>query len=148
MDWWLWIPELLALLALLLAIPLVWLTSRRRWLSRRGAAFDCSVRLRETTPGTGWVLGVARYRDDELQWFPSFGPSFRPRLVFKRGEVRAGAQRGPSPTEAIVLFDDMRIMKLIGPKTSREVAMAPDSLTGLLSWLESAAPGRYESSPR
>ena len=142
MDW-VGITEVVALaLVLLLLVPLLFLGVRRRWLSREGGLFDCSVRLSTTTPGTGWVLGVARYSGDNLEWFRAFSVSVRPRLIFRRSIVHAGLQREPDPIEAVVLYDDQRILRLeVNDGRSWEVAMAVASLTGLLSWLESAPPG-------
>lgn len=140
---WLIVTELLVVaLVVLLLLPILWLIARRRWLSRQGGLFECSLRLSTTTPGTGWVLGVARYSGERLEWFRSFSLSLRPRLVFRRGATRAGAQRRPDAIEAVLLYADQRIIRLETTEgSSWEVAMQEDSLTGLLSWLESAPPG-------
>lgn len=148
MDW-LAVTEVVAIVAaLVVIIPICWLIARRRWLARRGGLFDCSLRLRTTTPGTGWVLGVARYSEDRLEWFRSFSLSFRPRMVFQRSVTRAGAQRPPDQLEALLLFDDQRIIQLeLADGSHWEAAMAVDSLTGLLSWLEAAPPGQGYQRP-
>ncbi len=142
MDW-LTVTETVAItLLVLLLIPVFWLIARRRWLSRQGGLFDCSLRLSTTTPGTGWVLGVARYTGERLEWFRSFSFSLRPRMIFRRGATKAGPQRDPDPIEAVLLYDDQRIVRLdLTDGRCWELAMQPDSLTGLLSWLESAPPG-------
>ena len=132
---------LLSILALLVLVPVVLLAARRRWLARLGGSFECSVRLHDTTPGSGWVLGVARYQGDRVEWFRSFSASFRPRLEFVRGQAHAGPQRVPTAIESVVLFEDQRIVELTTPEGSWEVAMTADSLTGMLSWLEAAPPG-------
>lgn len=145
MDW-LGITEVVALtLVLLLVVPVVLLGVRRRWLSRQGGLFDCSVRTPGTGPGTGWVLGVARYTGDNLEWFRAFSLALRPKVIFPRSRSHAGAQRDPDPIEAVVLYDDQRIVSLeLTDGRSWELAMSVSSLTGLLSWLESAPPGsRY-----
>ncbi len=144
MDW-LGITELVALtLVVLLLIPVLFLGVRRRWLSRQGGLFDCSVRLSTGTPGTGWVLGVARYSGDNLEWFRAFSISLRPRMIFPRSQSHAGAQREADPIESVLLYDDQRILCLeLSDGRSVEVAMAVASLTGLLSWLESAPPGAH-----
>ena len=133
--------------ALLLSIAWLWL--RRRWLSRAGGTFACSLRRESSTPGSRWVLGVARYRASELQWFPSFSLSLWPSQRFHRTQVRAGEQRLASPAEAeLLLYDEQRILALEGPPGGVELAMAAGSLTGLLSWLEAAPPGMsYRMSP-
>ena len=57
-------------------------------------------------------------------------------------------QPHPDAGEAVDLLDEQRIVGLQGPRDDVELAMAPDSLTGLLSWLEAAPPGmRYRPSP-
>ncbi|MCA0293976.1 MAG: DUF2550 domain-containing protein [Actinobacteria bacterium] len=145
MDW-LGITETVALtLVVLLLLPVAFLGIRRRWLSRQGGLFDCSVRLSTKTPGTGWVLGVARYSGDNLEWFRAFSISVRPRLIFPRSQARAGQQREPDSIESVLLYDDQRIVRMeIADGSSWELAMSVPSLTGLLSWLESAPPGsRY-----
>ena len=144
MDW-LGITELVALiLVILLLVPVLFLGVRRRWLSREGGLFDCSVRLSTETTGTGWVLGVARYSGDNLEWFRAFSVSLRPRVIFPRSQSHAGAQREADPIESVLLYDDQRILCLeLSDGRSVEVAMAVASLTGLLSWLESAPPGAH-----
>ena len=145
MDW-VGITEVVALvLVSVLLLPVACLGARRRWLSRQGGLFDCSLRLQPKTPGSGWVLGVARYSGDNLEWFRAFSLSLRPRVIFPRSQSRAGAQREPDPIESVLLYDDQRIIRMeVADGRSWEVAMSMDSLTGLLSWLESAPPGaRY-----
>ncbi|MFT4217383.1 MAG: DUF2550 domain-containing protein [Micropruina sp.] len=137
---------IIALLALSVVIGWIWL--RRRWLSRAGGSFACSYHPPTRTPGTHWVLGVARYREHELQWFPAFSLSLWPRRRFERDEIRAGEQRLPEADEVAWLLEGQRIVSLHGPAEQVELAMAPDSLTGLLSWLDASPPGmRYRRSP-
>ena len=63
--------------------------------------------------------------------------------------MRAGEQRLPDAGEVAWLLEGQRIVSLEGPVEQIELAMAPDSLTGLLSWLEAAPPGmRYRHSPQ
>jgi hypothetical protein len=140
------IAEWVALaLAVVLLVPVLFLATRRRWLSRQGGLFDCSLRLSNKTPGAGWALGVARYSGDNLEWFRVFSPSLRPRLIFPRSVVHAGLQRDPDAIESVVLTNDQRIVRLeLTDGRSWELAMSMASLTGLLSWLESSPPGaRY-----
>lgn len=142
MDWLVATEVIAVTLVVLIALPVLWLIARRRWLAREGGLFDCSLRLTTTTPSTGWVLGVARYSGEDLEWFRSFSLSLRPRQVFPRGVTRAGAQRTPDAIESVLLYDEQRIIRLeLDHGASWEVAMRPESLTGLLSWLESAPPG-------
>lgn len=149
MDW-LEVTEIVALIVVVVVLlPIAWLIARRRWLARHGGLFDCSVRLKTTTPGTGWVLGVARYRDARLEWFRSFSLSLRPRLVFQRSQTRAGGQRRPDQYEALLLLEDQRVIRLDSSEGDGwELSMTTDALTGLLSWLEAAPPGQgYQRPP-
>ncbi len=133
--------ESLGLLLVLAVLLLVLLAARRRWLSRSGGTFECSLRLRTATPGAGWVLGVGRYHGGRLEWFRFFSFAVRPRETFPRGSVRVVDSRDPDPVEAVSLTAESRILALeVGPQT-RELAMSEDSVLGLLAWLEAAPPG-------
>lgn len=155
--------ETVAVILLLLALILVGLAVRRRWVARNGGTFECSMRTTkrrssagtatsstsstdsEPTPGTSWVLGVARYSGDNLEWFRFFSLAWWPKYSFPRSEVHVIEHRRPSPAEAVALYADQEIVSLsIGTGTNaerRDLAMSPDSLTGMLSWLEAAPPG-------
>ena len=145
MDGWLGVAEVLGALVLLLVLSLVGLALRRRWLARQGGTFECSLRLHSTSPSSGWVLGVGRYNEDLLEWFRFFSYSWRARKSFPRREVRVLDTRDPDPVEAVSLYAEQRIVRfevtLDGEQQEWELAMSPDSLTGLLSWLEAAPPG-------
>lgn len=144
MDWW---PVIdIAILVTLMAAPLVWLLVRRRWLTRQGGLFDCSMRLRRKKGTNGWVLGVARYTGEFLEWFPVFSASFRPRMRVYRPHTRVIGQRRPEFDEAAALYGGSQVV-VLGLESAEEceLAMSAQSLTGLLSWLESAPPGmRYQ----
>ena len=146
MHGWLLVVVVVLLAALLAAAALVALPLRRRWLARDGGLFECSVRLNTTTPGAGWVLGMARYNAEMLEWFRFFSYASRPRKTFLRSEVRVLTSRDPDPVEAVALYAGQRVVELEeqGPGALRgeswEIAMGGDSLTGFLSWLEAAPP--------
>lgn len=145
MDGWLGVAEVLGALVLLLVLALVGLALRRRWLARQGGTFECSLRLHATSPSSGWVLGVGRYNEDLLEWFRFFSYSWRARKSFPRREVRVLDTRDPDAVEAVSLYAEQRIVRFEivvgGEQQEWELAMSPDSLTGLLSWLEAAPPG-------
>lgn len=141
MSGWLGVLEILGLLLVLAVLLLLLLAARRRWLSRSGGTFECSLRLRTTTPGAGWVLGVGRYHGGRLEWFRFFSFAVRPRETFPRNAVRVVDSRDPDAIEAVSLTTESRILALeVGPET-RELAMSEDSVLGLLAWLEAAPPG-------
>jgi len=142
---WLGVIEVLGVLLVLLVIALALLAARRRWLDRLGGTFECSLRLNMMTPGTGWALGVGRYNEGILEWFRFFSYALRPHKVFDRAVVRVLETRDPDLVEAVALSSDHRVLRLETRVASTdqewELAMSPDSLTGLLSWLEAAPPG-------
>ncbi len=140
------IVELVAALVVLAVLLLLLLAARRRWLSRQGGTFECSLRLDPARPGTGWVLGVARYHDGLLQWFRFFSYDWRPRKEFVRSGVRVLESRDPTALEAVSLYAEQRVVRfeVLGADDATEqwdLAMSPGSVTGLLSWLEAAPPG-------
>ena len=151
-----WIGAVVVALVILLAlvVPLVYLALRQRVVTRQGGAFECSMRLRpvavgqlqaEQAPSTNWVLGVARYHHDRVEWFRFFSFSPLPRMTFRRSDSRVVDTRDPEPAEAVALYDGQRVVRLaIGAHETTEVwelAMNSDSLTGFLAWLEAAPPG-------
>ena len=145
MDAWLTAVVVLIAIVVVLLAGLALLALRRRWLSREGGTFECSVRLGRSTPGAGWVLGLARYNAEKLEWFRFFSYSARPRKTFLRNEVRILQSRDPDPVEAVALYAGQRVVVLEEQQASTvrvwDLAMGSGSLTGLLSWLEAAPPG-------
>ena len=145
MHGWFVGAEIAVLIVLVLVLPLVVLALRCRWLARQGGTFECSLRLRTSTPGAGWALGVARYNDENLEWFRFFSYSFGPRKTFVRNEINVLDSREPDPVEAVSLYVGQRIVRIettTGPQPEIwDVAMSGESLTGMLSWLEAAPPG-------
>lgn len=139
------VVEVLIVVLVLLVIALALLAVRRRWLDRLGGTFECSLRLNMSTPSAGWALGVGRYNEGILEWFRFFSYALRPHQVFERAAVRVVETRDPDMVEAVALTSDHRVLRLeipdARPDQEWELAMSPDSLTGLLSWLEAAPPG-------
>jgi uncharacterized protein DUF2550 len=142
MPLWEWLVDSSGVLLLLLLLYGVALVVRRRWISRNGGTFELSVRVRSGRGGRGWILGVARYTEDGLEWFRVFSLAPRPRLVYRRAEIEYLGRREPSGVEAYSLYSGHIVVSCRTPAGPLEVAMSPDALTGFLAWLESAPPGR------
>ncbi|HLT59959.1 MAG TPA: DUF2550 domain-containing protein [Microlunatus sp.] len=151
-----WVSAVVVVLVILVlvAAPLVTLALRQRVLTRQGAAFECSMRLRPVavgqleavqTPSTNWVLGVARYSQDRVEWFRFFSFSPLPRMTFRRADSRVIDTRDPAPDEAVALYEGQRVVRIaVGVHESLrvwELAMSSESLVGFLAWLEAAPPG-------
>ena len=141
MEGWYLGAEIAILAVLLLVLPLVSLALRRRWVAREGGTFECSLRLRASAHGAGWALGVARYNEENLEWFRFFSYSLRPRKSFVRSDLTVLDNREPDAVEAVALYAGQRIVRLETRTETCDLAMSAESLTGLLSWLEAAPPG-------
>lgn len=142
MPAWQWAVDtaVVALLAVLLYG--FFLVVRRRLLSRDGGAFELSVRLRTDRPGRGWVLGLGRYRGDDLEWFRIFTLSWRARFTWQRSELSYTGRRAPTAAEGHSLYDDQLVVVCETSTGPVEMAMSEASLTGLQSWIEAGPPGQ------
>ncbi|WP_170970332.1 DUF2550 domain-containing protein [Nocardioides jishulii] len=132
---------LLVLLLLVLVVVAVWLVVRRRTISRDGATFELSHRVRDQRPGRGWVLGVGRYTGESLEWFRIFSLSPRPMRVWNRDEIAYVARREPEGPEEGSLYAGHVVVVCQTPNGDVELAMSESSLMGFQSWLESGPPG-------
>jgi hypothetical protein len=121
------------------------LVIRRRVLARAGGPYELSARIgrrgRQPQAGRGWVLGLGRYRDDELEWFRIFSPSPRPRRSWWRSQLEITGQREPSGAEAFALYGGHVVVECSTPSGPLELAMSRSALTGFSSWLEAGPPG-------
>ncbi len=145
MRWWELVDSVAALVALPIAVWVV-LYGRRRWLGRRGATFDCSLRVIATTarqprrPAHGWMLGLGRYADDDLEWFRVFSLSLSPKRVLPRS-VAMTNRRVPEAAESYTLYVGHVVIGLETPTGPVELAMSTEALTSFLAWTEAAPPG-------
>ncbi|MGH3368264.1 MAG: DUF2550 domain-containing protein [Nocardioidaceae bacterium] len=142
MSGWGVVVDAAGLLALALILVAVYLIVRRRLLARKGGTFDLSVRVRSQKAGRGWVLGLGRYDADALEWFRVFSLSLRPAKTYKRRLLQVGSRRSPEGAEEFALYHDAVVVGCTYGQHLVELAMTEDALTGLLSWLEAAPPGR------
>lgn len=130
---------------LLVLVVLVWLTVRRLRALRSGGV-HASLRTRVDDSGKGWHLGVGRYHGDEFVWFRVLSLRPGPDRVIHRSGLEIADRRDPSGSELVGMPPSSRVLRFRdGPDTDVpeiEIAMSPDALTGFLSWLESAPPGR------
>jgi Protein of unknown function (DUF2550) len=127
---------LLITVGLLLVAFVVAFSLRRRFLlSGLGAV---TMWLRPVgTPR--WSVGVAWYSGDTLLWYRALSLSVRPNRRLCRSEFRVDARRRPTgqdvalPAESVILT----CRTGAGPQ---ELAMDSSTVTGFLSWIESAPP--------
>lgn len=140
-DWGSWTVIAVGLLVACLLTPVVWLIVRRRWLAGRGRVFECSLRR----PDSGWTLGVARFRDEHVEWYRVFSLSLRPRVTFHRGDTKVARVRAPEPREAPELYDGHVVTELGGRHAGTLLAMSRPDLNAFSSWTESGPPGGPET---
>ena len=121
--------------AAVLAVVVAFLLRRRFLLSGLGAV---TMWFRpEGSPR--WSVGVAWYGGDALLWYRALSLSVRPNRRLCRSEFRVDARRRPTvddlalPAESVVLT----CRTGAGPQ---ELAMDSSTVTGFLSWIESAPP--------
>jgi hypothetical protein len=122
------------------ALFIIAFACRRRWLSRDGGTFDCSLQLAEKNDGRGWALGLARYVGDDLQWFRVFSLAWWPKLTVNRRRLEGVRTRRPMGNEPLVTYADHVIADVELRDRTVHFAMTEEALTGVLAWMESAPP--------
>jgi hypothetical protein len=133
--------DLLLAVVLLLLVPFLAVSLRRRVLARDGGAIELSLRLKNRRHGGGWVLGVGRYAGDDLQWFRVFSLSPRPRRTLSRRDLQVTRRRKPKGPESLALLKGVEVIELRSQGGAVEIALDPSALTGFLAWLEARPPG-------
>lgn len=140
MEWSTLLPWIGLVLLLCVVIPLIWLYARRVWLARFGGLFACELNF--GAPGAArWVLGVARYSGEYLEWFRAIALGLKPRHTFRRSATTARGAGSSTDPERLGGLCLVRLESADGgPPQVWELAMDVDSATGLLAWLEAAPP--------
>jgi hypothetical protein len=142
MPTWEWVLDAVGVLLILVVCYFVALMVRRRVIGRHGGTFELSHRVRASSPGRGWLLGVGRYSGETLEWFRVFSLSPRPRRCWQRQIMAYDSSRMPEGAEAMALYPGHVVVACVYDGDHLvELAMAPASLTGFQAWLESRPPG-------
>jgi hypothetical protein len=120
---------------LLVGLVAAFLLRRRFLLSGLGA-----VTMWLRPPGAArWAVGVAWYSGETLLWYRALSLGVRPNRRLCRSEFQVDARRRPTgedlplPVESVILT----CRTGAGPQ---ELAMDSSTVTGFLSWIESAPP--------
>ncbi|MCZ2822156.1 DUF2550 domain-containing protein [Modestobacter sp. VKM Ac-2977] len=120
---------------LLVALVAAFLLRRRFLLSGLGA-----VTMWLRAPGTSrWAVGVAWYSGDMLLWYRALSLSVRPNRRLCRAQFQVDARRRPT-AEDLSLPADSVILTVRTGAGPQELAMDSSTVTGFLSWIESAPP--------
>jgi hypothetical protein len=137
------ITVMIGAVLLLVALVLVWFAVRRLRALRSGGV-HAALRTRLDDTGKGWHLGVGRYQGDEFVWFRVLSLRPGPDRVISRSNLEIADRRDPSGPELYSMPPSSRVVRFRFREATGdvEIAMSPDALTGFLSWLESAPPGR------
>jgi hypothetical protein len=128
---------LLVLLGVLVVgVAVAFLLRRRFLLSGLGAV---TMWLRPVASAR-WSVGVAWYGGDVLLWYRGLSFAVRPEERLCRAELRVQSRRSPGRDD-LALPSDVVVLAISTPEGPRELAMDTSTVTGFLSWVESAPPG-------
>ena len=128
---------LLLVAAVIVALVVAFLLRRHFLLSGLGA-----VTMWFRTPNSPrWSVGVAWYGGDALLWYRALSLSPRPQQRLCRAEFQVEGRRRATP-EDVALPPDVVVLSCATAAGPRELAMDPATVTGFLSWVESAPPVR------
>ncbi|WP_194291320.1 DUF2550 domain-containing protein [Cumulibacter manganitolerans] len=129
---------LIVLVALVVIAVGTFLYRRRRILILRGA-IEMSVHRGRGLRG-GWVLGVARFTDEHLEWYRLTSFRAGPSLRISRRDTEISARHEPDERDAVWMPPESVVLHLQTTSGEQIVAVRKSAVTGLLSWWESAPP--------
>ncbi|WP_020657300.1 DUF2550 domain-containing protein [Amycolatopsis benzoatilytica] len=134
----------LIVLALLIVLVVVVGWYGQRWIRmRRGGGVSVALRWRPDSPRSSWHLGLGRYEGEKFVWYRVWSLRTGPDRVFQRESMQIADRRDPSGSEAYAVPEGSTVLRCeSSDQEAIEIAMGPGALTGFLSWLESAPPGR------
>lgn len=132
------------LLAVLLVAVVFSLWYVLRWLRmRRISGVNVALRWRPENAREGWHLGVGRYLGEQFVWYRVWSLRSGPSRILHRERLHIIDRRDPVGTESYAVPAGSVVLRCRSDNGEAiEVAMGPDALTGFMSWLESAPPGR------
>ncbi|GAB3200557.1 hypothetical protein GCM10027261_32800 [Geodermatophilus arenarius] len=120
---------------LVVVLVVAFLIRRRLLLSGLGAV---TMWLRPVG-SSRWSVGVAWYGGEALLWYRALSLSVRPQQRLCRTEVQVEGRRPPGRDD-VALPDDAVVLTCATGAGRKELAMDPSTVTGFLSWVESAPP--------
>jgi len=124
---------------LLLSVVCTALVIRRLLLRRGGAVLDLCVRARGAEGH--WVLGLARYSGDTLEWFRILRFSARPSRSFRRDHISVVDKRIPSRREAANFVHGAVVLECVSEGSRVDFALPATAINGFQAWLEALTPG-------
>jgi hypothetical protein len=127
---------LLVLLGVALVVVAVAFLLRRRFLLSGLGAVTMWLR---PVRSPRWSVGVAWYGGDMLLWYRGLSLAVRPHERLSRAELQVESRRSPNRND-LALPSDVVVLTITTPEGPRELAMDGSTVTGFLSWVESAPP--------
>ena len=128
----------LVLTAVAIVVVTLFVYRRQRLLVLRGA-IEMSVHRGRGFRG-GWALGVARYSDEQLEWFRLTSLRAGPSLRISRRNTRIDRREDPAAGDTDWMPPESIVLHLRTSEGAQQVAVRKSALPGLLSWWESAPP--------
>ena len=119
--------------ALLVAVVVAFLLRRRFLLSGLGAV---TMWLRPAHSAR-WSVGVAWFGADSLLWYRGLSLNVRPQRRLPRAELGVRGRR-EATADDLALPADVVVLTFETGDGPQELAMELSTLTGFLSWVESA----------
>lgn len=117
---------------------------RRMVLARAVGTFDCSMRRDGHAHVAGrWMLGLARYERDRLDWFRFFALGLRPARSLERSRLVILGRHAPTGPEAHGVLPGWVVVRCAYGAGTVELAMSEPAYNGLAAWVESAPPGQH-----
>jgi hypothetical protein len=130
------IEALLVLAGILIGALVVGFLLRRRFLLSGLGAVTMWLRP-DGSPR--WSVGVAWYGGDTLLWYRALSLSVRPQRRMQRAGFSVESRR-PAARQDLALPVDAVVLACRTCAGVQELAMDPATVTGFLSWVESAPP--------
>jgi hypothetical protein len=127
-------------LVLIVGALLISVLVMRRLRRLRPGGIDVALRRNPNANGRGWHQGLGRYRGDNFAWFRLSSLRSGPDRVFVREQLQIVERRGPMAPESYAVPSGSIVLRCRTGVEELELAMRQDTLTGFLSWLESAPP--------
>jgi hypothetical protein len=119
--------------ALVVAVVVAFLLRRRFLLSGLGAV---TMWLRPAHSAR-WSVGVAWFGDDSLLWYRALSLAVRPQRRLPRADLRVRGRRNATPAD-LALPSDVVVLTIETGDGAQDLGMEAATLTGFLSWVESA----------
>ena len=125
---------LLVLAGVLLVVLIVAFLLRRRFLLSGLGAVTMWLRPAHSAR---WSVGVAWFGDDSLLWYRALSLAVRPQRRLPRADLRVEVRR-EAGRDDLALPADVVVLTCQTVDGPQDLAMEPSTLTGFLSWVESA----------